>query len=129
MGVRRLIAILSFVTGALLCAQPLGLLPPIDMEIDASPQLMLGSGAVLILVGFLQLARDHKASEAMGAVFLLALAGITGWVTFLAPAGTVARVLPFIPTDVNDALARLLFGIGVAACVTMTVFGLRRLFR
>ena len=100
-----------------------------EVELPTSPQVLLGSGAVLILIGFLKLAQDHKASEAVGAIFLLGLAVATGWVTFVAPEGTVARVLPFIPTDVNDALARLLFGVGAAGCVLMAVLGLRRLFR
>ncbi len=125
----RGIAILCLVAGAVVCAVPLGLLPDVASALPTSPRVLLGLGAILILLGLLQLARDHRAGEVMGSFALLGLAVVTGWVTFFAPEGTVARVLPFIPTEVNEALTRLLFGVGAAACVGMAVLGLRRLFR
>jgi hypothetical protein len=75
------------------------------------------------------LARDHRASDSIASILLLIIAAIAGWVTFYAPEGTINRVLPFIPAEVNDALGRLLFGIGAIACVGGALWALRRLFR
>jgi hypothetical protein len=117
------------IAGAAVCAVPLGYLPSVELLQRASPLGVFAAGGALIFAGFFQLARDHRASEALGSIFLLLLAGLTGWVTFFAPEGTVARVLPFIPTEVNEALGRLLFGLGAAACVGMTLWAVRRLIR
>jgi hypothetical protein len=84
---------------------------------------------MFVLVGFMLLARDHRASDAIATVLLLILAAIAGWVTFVAPEGTLNRALPFIPASVNDALGRLLFGFGAVVCVGMALWALRRLFR
>jgi hypothetical protein len=75
------------------------------------------------------LARDHRASDSIATLLLLMFAAITGWATFYAPQGTVQRLFPFIPADVNDALGRLLFGLGAAASVGAAAWALRRLFR
>jgi hypothetical protein len=62
-------------------------------------------------------------------VTLLSVAAFAGWLTFYAPDGTIERYLPFIPTEVNDALARLLFGLGAAATFGIAIWAVRRLFR
>ncbi len=90
---------------------------------------MFGAGAVLGLAGFMLLAGDHRASDSIASILLLVLAAMAGWITFYAPEGTIQRVLPFIPTSVNEALGRLLFGVGAAACAGMAFWALRRLFR
>jgi len=128
-GVGKLIALLCLIAGVAVCAVPLGYLPSVEIIQQASPLGVFAAGGALIFAGLLQLARDHRASEALGSIVLLLLAGLAGWVTFFAPEGTVARVLPFIPGEVNDALGRLLFGLGAAACVGMALWAVRRLIR
>jgi len=123
------IALLCLVAGAAVCAASLGLWPADYLVVEAPRSVVFGVGALLVLVGFMLLARDHRASDSIASVLLLALAGVTGWVTFYAPEGTINRVFPFIPAEVNDALARLLFGFGAAACIAMAAWALRRLFR
>jgi hypothetical protein len=75
------------------------------------------------------LARDHRASDAIGSILLLILAAVAGWITFYAPDGTIERLFPFVPASVNEALGRLLFGLGAAICVGMAIWAVRRLFR
>jgi hypothetical protein len=127
--VGKAIALLCLLGGVAICAAALGLLPADYFVFEAPRWAVLGAGALSILVGFMLLARDHRASDAFASVLLLALAAIAGWVTFFAPEGTIQRVLPFIPISVNDALGRLLFGLGAVACVGMAIWALRRLFR
>lgn len=117
------------VGGGALCATALGFLPGDYLPLEASRAVVLAVGAALVLLGFMLLARDHRASDAIGSVLLLALAGVAGWITFYAPDGTIERLFPFVPASVNEALGRLLFGLGAAACVGLAVWALRRLFR
>jgi len=97
--------------------------------LEAPRGVVFGAGAAFVLAGFMLLARDHRASDAIGSILLLMLAAIAGWITFYAPDGTIERVFPFIPASVNEALGRLLFGLGAAACAGLAIWALRRLFR
>jgi len=123
------IALLCLAGGAAFCAASLGLLPAEYLAFEAPRWVVFGGGALFILAGFMLLARDHRASDSIATVLLLILAAIVGWATFYAPQGTIQRLFPFIPSNVNDALGRLLFGLGAAASVGMAVWALRRLFR
>jgi hypothetical protein len=127
--VGKLVAGLCLVGGIAACAASLGLLPEDYVIFEAPRQVVFGAGAVSVLFGFLLLARDHRASDAVTTVILLGIAAFAGWLTFYAPDGTIERYLPFIPTEVNDALARLLFGLGAAATVVIAILAVRRLFR
>jgi hypothetical protein len=117
------------VGGIGVCAASLGLLPEDYVIFEAPRRVVFGLGAVSVLLGFLLLARDHRASDAVATIFLLSLAAFAGWLTFYAPEGTIERYLPFIPSEVNDALARLLFGLGAAATFGIAIWAARRLFR
>ena len=125
----KLIAFLCLVGGIAVCAASLGLLPEDYVIIEAPRRVVFGLGAVSVLLGFLLLARDHRASDVVTTVLLLSLAAFAGWLTFYAPEGTIQRYLPFIPSEVNDALARLLFGLGAAATFGIAIWAARRLFR
>lgn len=125
----RGIALLSVMAGGFVCAVALGLLPDSYYVIRAPREIVAAGGAVLGTIGLLSLARDHRASETVTALLLLVLAGFSGWLTFYAPEGTLHQYVPFVPATVNDALARLLFGFGVAFCVGTGFFGIRRLLR
>ena len=120
---------LCLVGGVAACAASLGLLPEDYVIFETSRQVVFGAGAVSVLFGSLLLARDHRASDAVTTILLLSLAAFTGWLTFYAPDGTIERYLPFIPTEVNEALARLLFGLGAAATFAIAIWAVRRLFR
>lgn len=123
------IATLCLLAGGFVCAAGLGLLPSEYLAIDAPRGVVVGGGALLALIGSMSLARDHRVSETITSLLVLGLAGAAGWLTFYAPAGTLNRYLPFVPPTVNDALARLLFGLGAAVCVGMAFWGFRRMFR
>ena len=123
------IALLCVVAGGVVCAASLGFLPADYLELEAPRSIVFGGGALLVLAGFMLLSRDHRASDSIATALLFALAALAGWVTFYAPEGTVSRVLPFIPSAVNDALGRLLFGLGAILCVGTAAWALRRLFR
>jgi hypothetical protein len=128
-GVGKGVSILCLLGGGFICAVALGLLPQDYVTIHAPRLVLLGGGVVMILVGAMSLARDHRVSETLSSLFLLALAGGAGWLTFYAPEGTLNRYVPFIPQSVNEALARLLFGLGAAVCVGMAIWGFRRILR
>ena len=123
------IALLCLAGGVAICAASLGLLPADYLVFEAPRWVVGGAGAAFVLAGFMLLAGDHRASDAMASILLLTFAAIAGWITFYAPEGTIERVLPFIPASVNDALGRLLFGLGAVTSVGMAVWALRRLFR
>ena len=125
----KLVALLCLVGGVAACAASLGLLPEDYVILETSRQVVFGAGAVSVLFGSLLLARDHRASDAVTTILLLSLAAFTGWLTFYAPDGTIERYLPFIPTEINEALARLLFGLGEAATLAIAIWAVRRLFR
>lgn len=125
----KLVASLCLLGGIAVCAASLGLLPEDYVVFEAPRQVVFGAGAVSVLFGFMLFARDHRASDALMTIALLSIAAFTGWLTFYAPDGTVERYLPFIPSAVNDALTRLLFGLGAAATFGIAIWALRRLFR
>jgi len=123
------IALVCLAGGVAVCAAALGFLPADYLVFEAPRWVVFGAGAVFVLAGFMLLARDHRGSESIASILLLILSAIAGWITFYAPEGTIQRAFPFIPADVNDALGRLLFGLGAVACVGMAAWALRRLFR
>lgn len=125
----KLVALLCLVGGIAACAASLGLLPEDYVIFEAPRRVVFGAGAVSVLFGFMLLARDHRASDAITSIVLLSLAAFSGWLTFYAPEGTIERYLPFIPASVNDALARLLFGLGAVATFGIAIWAVRRLFR
>ena len=123
------IALLCLAAGVAVCSASLGFFPADYLVLEAPRGVVFGGGAVFVLAGFMMLAGDHRASDSIASILLLTLAGIAGWITFYAPEGTIQRVLPFVPASVNEALGRLLFGLGAATCVGMAIWALRRLFR
>mgnify|MGYP001545964030 CR=1 FL=1 len=123
------VAFFSLLAGIVLCGIALGLVPLDIAELGAPRTVVLGGGALLTVIGFLSLARDHRGSDTLASLLLLLLAGFIGWLTFYAPAGTLHRFVPMIPPAVNDSLGRLLFGLGVVVCAGMAFLGLRRLIR
>lgn len=129
MGVGKGVSVLCLLAGGFVCAVALGLLPREYVVIDAPRSLLLGGGGILVLVGLMSFGRDHRLSDTLGSLFLLSVAGVAGWLTFYAPEGTLHRYVPFVPPSVNEALARLLFGVGAAVCVGMAIWGFRRIFR
>ena len=123
------IAFLSLAFGVAMCAAALGVLPA-DYVVFETPRGVVGAaGGVLIVVGLAVLARDHRGSDVLAAILLLAFSGITGWLTFYGPEGVIEGGLSFIPSSVRDAISRLMFGLGVVACGAMAYLGLRRLLR
>ena len=123
------IATLCVLAGGLLAAVGFGLVPSSLLEITAPAELVAAGGLLLILMGFSSLARDHRISETLTSLLLLGIAASAGWLTFYAPEGTLHRYVPFVPPSVNEALARLLFGLGTALCIGMAIWGLRRILR
>lgn len=123
------VATLCLLAGAFVCAVGLGILPSEYFPIHAPRSAVVGGGALLAVMAFMALASDHRVSQTISSLVFLAIAVGAGWLTFFAPQGTVNRYLPFIPQSVNEALARLLFGLGVAVCVGMGFFGLRKILR
>ena len=125
----KLVALLLLSGGIAVCAASLGLLPEDFMVFEAPRSVVFGAGALSTLIGFLMFARDHRAADAVTTIILLCFAAFAGWLTFYAPDGTIERYVPFIPSSVNEALARLLFGLGAAATVALALIAIRRLFR
>ena len=110
------VALLCLLAGGVVCALALGLLPEEYALPDGPPSAAM-------------LARDHRGSEILGSMFMLALSAGAGWLTFYAPEGTTHRLLPFIPAEVHESVGRLLFGVGMVVCVGMAFWALRRMLR
>jgi hypothetical protein len=127
MVVGRAIAIACLALGVLLGADALGILPADYAIMDLSPQVAAGAGAGSTLLALVLLARDHRGSDLLTAILLIALSVFTGWLTFHGPDGLIEGGLAFIPAGVREAVGRLMFGLGVVACGVMAFFGLRRL--
>lgn len=115
--------------GGFVCAAALGFVPKEFVVLEAPRHVAAGGGAVLMFLGFLSLSRDHRASDTLATLLLLIIAAGAGWLTFYAPEGTLNRYVPFVPPSVNEALARLLFGLGTAVCAGMAFWALRRILR
>jgi len=123
------IALLCLALGVALCASALGVLPA-EYAILEGPRGVIGSaGGVLVVVALTLLARDHRGSDVLAAILLLAFSAITGWLTFYGAEGIIEGGTSFIPPAVAEALGRLMFGLGVVGCVGMGALALRRLFR
>lgn len=125
----KLVALLLLAGGIAVCAASLGLLPEDYMVFDAPRRVVFGAGALSTLFGFMLFARDHRAADAVTTILLLSVSAFAGWLTFYAPDGTIQSYVPFIPASVNEALARLLFGLGAAATAGIAFIAIRRLFR
>ena len=123
------IATVCVLVGGFLAALGLGFVPRTLLGITAPSELVAAGGILLALMGFASLARDHRISETLTSLLLLGIAAGAGWLTFYAPEGTLHRYVPFVPPSVNEALARLLFGLGTALCIGMAIWGLRRILR
>ena len=112
-----------------MCASALGVLPADYLVFDAPREVVGAAGGVLAVVGLALLARDHRGSDVLGAILLLALSGIIGSITFYGPESIIGGGVPFIPASAGDAAGGLLFGFGVVASGSMAFLGLRRLLR
>jgi hypothetical protein len=128
-GVSKGIAFLCLALGVVMCAAALGVLPADYVVFEAPSHVGGVAGGLLVVVGLALLARDHRGSEVIAAILLLAFSFITGWLTFYGSESIIEGGIPFIPTSVGDSVSHLLFGLGVVACGTMAFLGLRRLFR
>lgn len=107
----------------------LGLLPDDYLVFEAPRRVVFGAGALSVVIGFMILARDHRAADATTTILLLSFAAFAGWLTFYAPDGTIHRFFPFIPLQTGEALSRLLFGLGCAATFGLAIMAVRRLLR
>ncbi len=123
------VAFLSLVAGIVLCADALGALPAEYDILDASRGVVASAGGALVVLALALLARDHRGSDMIGVILLLVFSAVTGWLTFYGTEGIIEGGIAFIPPTVGEALGRLLFGLGVVACIGMAVLAFRRLFR
>lgn len=123
------IATLCLIAGGFIAAVGFDLLPSDLVRIRAPKDVVAAGGVVLTGLGLLALARDHRISETITSLLILGVASVSGWLTFFAPPGTLKRYVPFVPATVSESLAKLLFGLGVVACIGMAFWGLRRIMR
>ena len=123
------IATLCLIAGGVIAAAGFDLLPGDVFRIRAPKDVVAAGGVILAGMGLLSLGRDHRISETLTSLLILGAAAVSGWLTFYAPPGTLRRYLPFVPATVSESLAKLLFGLGAAACVGMAFWGFRRMLR
>ena len=123
------IATLCLVAGGIVAAVGFDLLPNDLVYIRAPKGAVAAGGVILAGMGLLSLGRDHRVSDALTSLLILGVAALSGWLTFYAPPGTLKRYIPFVPANVSESLAQLLFGLGAVACVGMALWGFRRLTR
>jgi hypothetical protein len=123
------IATLCLIAGGIVAAVGFDVLPPDFVPLRAPKDALAGGGVVLSGMGLLALGRDHRLSETLTSLLILGVAGVSGWLTFYAPPGTLHRYVPFVPPTVSDSLTKLLFGLGTVACIGMAFWGFRRILR
>ncbi len=123
------LALLCVFAGAVVIGLALDLIPSDPRAFHAPRGVVGAAGAVFVIGGLLALSRDHRVSDALATLILLAFAGIAGWITFFAPEGTLQGGVPFVSDAVNETLGRLLFGFGTLLCIGMAAWAFRRLFR
>ncbi len=123
------IATLCLIAGCIVAAVGFDLLPNDLVRIRAPKGAIAAGGIILAGSGLLSLGRDHRISDALTSLLILGVAALSGWLTFYAPPGTLKRYVPFVPSNVSESLAQLLFGLGAVACVGMALWGVRRLTR
>lgn len=121
------VALLSLIAGLVIGGSVLGFIPPSYSLIHAPRGVLIVASALLVFTSLILLARDHRGSDLLSALALLALSILIGWMTFYGAHDVLGDRLDWIPEAVRDSFGQLMYGLGMVACGLTAFFGLRRL--
>ncbi|MGB5813093.1 MAG: hypothetical protein WBG86_21345 [Polyangiales bacterium] len=123
----KAVALLALVAGFFVGGSVLGFVPGHYVPVHAPPNVLLAASALLIFLSLALLARDHRGSELLSGLILLAASFLLGWVTVYGPESVLGGPLDWIPPTVRRSLGQLMHGLGLVLCGITAFFGLRKL--
>lgn len=114
---------LFIVTGLIIIALSLDLLP-LDDSMFGAPRWVVGiAGAIFAITGLMiLLGEKSKINNLLAACLLTGMGLVGGWVGLFGSDRDFSGGLPFLPDAVNISFARGLFGIGALICFLMAAY-------
>ncbi|MGI9221481.1 MAG: hypothetical protein ACR2QS_10670 [Woeseiaceae bacterium] len=102
---------------------------PVETAND-TPIWVLGLvGVMFVVAGCMIFLRNYsRALDLLAAVILASFTLIAGWITFHASSEGFSGGIPFLPSDTNVSLARIMFGLGTLLCFGGFLYALKRFF-
>ncbi len=95
-----------------------------------TPAWVLGlAGMTFVIAGIMIFLRNYsRALDLFAAVVLASFTLITGWIAFYASSAGFSGGIPFLPSDMNVSLGRVMFGLGALLCFGGFLYALLRFF-
>jgi TRAP-type C4-dicarboxylate transport system permease small subunit len=95
-----------------------------------TPAWVLGlAGMTFVIAGIMIFLRNYsRALDLFAAVVLASFTLITGWIAFHASSAGFSGGIPFLPSDMNVSLGRVMFGLGALLCFGGFLYALKRFF-
>lgn len=105
-----------------------GFVPELKPQANDAPAPIIGlSGLVFVIAGFMVfLGTQAKTNDLLAAILCLIFGVIGAWVSIGGSDQGFSGGLPFLPSEVNNKLARGAFGLGSLVCFMITIWALRR---
>lgn len=96
----------------------------------STPHWVLGlAGLVFVIAGCMIFLRNHsRVLDLLAAVLLAGFTLIAGWITFYSSSEGFSGGIPFLPSDTNVSLGRIMFGLGTFMCFAGFLYALKRFF-
>lgn len=111
------IGLLPVLLGGLLCAVAAGLIPTDEEKRHVPAWVLFLCGVIFVAGGAATLAGPQsRIANVLAALIVLGLGTIGLWVAVAGDAAKMPGGLPFISRESNALAARVLFGMGGAAC-------------
>jgi hypothetical protein len=102
---------------------------PVQISNDTPVWVVGLIGMVFVIAGVMIFLRNYsRALDLFAAIVLASFTLITGWIAFHASSEGFSGGIPFLPNDMNVALARVMFGLGALLCFGGFLYALKRFF-
>lgn len=108
----------------------LDLVPGAADRLHAPRWVAAMAGVVFIIAGCMALLQAKRRLVDALAFVLLFLFGVIGaWVALFSPGGGITGGIPFLSSDVNGTVGRVVFGLGAVLSFAMSLYALRMALR
>ena len=102
---------------------------PVQISNDTPVWVVGLIGVMFVIAGVMIFLRNYsRALDLFAAIILASFTLITGWIAFHASSEGFSGGIPFLPYDMNVALARVMFGLGALLCFGGFLYALKRFF-